>query len=141
MADVYADRLRAGSDVTVRIGTLRLDGTVSNIRPSVRNGTITFNIELAESAHPRLRAGLRTDVHVVSSFKESALRIANGGYYSGKGEYEMWVVKGNEATPRKLQLGDSNYEYVEVLEGLTPGERVIVSNMDKHKNRKKVKVK
>ena len=53
----------------------------------------------------------------------------------------MWVVRGGEATQRKLQLGDSNFEFVEVLEGLLPGERVIVSNMDNFKNRKKVKVK
>jgi HlyD family secretion protein len=141
MADVYADRLRAGSEVVVKIGTLKLDGTVSNIRPSVKNGTVTFNIELAESSHPRLRAGLKTDVHVISSYKEQALRIANGSYYTGKGEYELWVVHGGEATPRKLRLGDSNYEYVEVLEGLSPGEHVVVSNMDNYKNRKKIKVK
>ena len=140
IADVYADRLRAGNDVVVRIGALRLDGSVSNIRPSVRNGTVAFTIELVESNHPRLRAGLRTDVHVISSFREQALRIANGGYYSGRGEYEMWVVSGGEATQRKLQLGDSNFEYVEVLDGLYPGERVIVSNMDRFNNRKKVKV-
>jgi HlyD family secretion protein len=141
MADVYADRLRTGSDVVVKIGTLKLDGTVSNIRPSVKNGTVTFNIELAESNHPRLRAGLKTDVYVISSFKEAALRIANGSYYTGKGEYDLWVVRAGEATQRKLRLGDSNYEFVEVLEGLSPGEQVIVSNMDNYKNRKKIKVK
>ena len=141
MADVYADRLRAGNEVVVKIGTLKLSGTVSNIRPSVKNGTVTFNIELAESNHPRLRAGLKTDVHVISSYREQALRIANGSYYSGKGEYEMWVVRGGEATPRKLLLGDSNYEYVEVLEGLSAGEQVIVSNMENYKNRKKIIVK
>jgi HlyD family secretion protein len=141
MADVYADRLRTGSDVVVKIGTLQLAGTVSNVRPSVRNGTVAFNIELAESNHPRLRAGLRTDVHVISSFKEQALRIANGSYYTGRGEYEMWVVSGGEANLRKLRLGDSNFEYVEVLEGLAAGEQVIVSNMDNHKNRNRVKVK
>ena len=141
MADVYADRLRAGNEVVVKIGTLKLAGTVSNIRPSVKNGTVTFNIELAESNHPKLRAGLKTDVHVISSFKEQTLRIANGSYYSGKGEYELWVVRGGEATQRKILLGDSNYEYVEALEGLAPGEQVIVSNMDNYKNRKKIKVK
>ena len=127
--------------MVVKIGTLKLSGTVSNIRPSVKNGTVTFNIELAESNHPRLRAGLKTDVHVISSYREQALRIANGSYYSGKGEYEMWVVRGGEATPRKLLLGDSNYEYVEVLEGLSAGEQVIVSNMENYKNRKKIIVK
>jgi HlyD family secretion protein len=141
IADVYADRLRNGNDVVVKIGALKLAGTVSNIRPSVKNGTITFTIELAESAHPRLRAGLRTDVHVISSFKEQALRIANGSYYSGKGEYEMWVVRDGVATQRKLQLGDSNFEYVEVLENLMPGEQVIVSNMDNYKNQRSIKVK
>jgi HlyD family secretion protein len=141
MADVYADRLRAGSEVVVKIGTLQLAGTVSNVRPSVRNGTVAFNIELSESNHPRLRAGLRTDVHVISSYKENALRIANGSYYTGKGEYEMWVVRGGEASLRKLHLGDSNYEYVEVLEGLASGEEVIVSNMDNYKNRNRIKVK
>lgn len=141
IADVYADRLRAGNDVVVKIGALKLDGTVSNIRPSVKNGTVAFTIELAESAHPKLRAGLRTDVHVISSFKEQALRIANGSYYNGKGEYEMWVVRGDEATLRKLLLGDSNYEYVEVLEGLANGEQVIVSNMEGYENLKRIKVK
>jgi len=106
----------------------------------VKNGTITFNIELEESAHPKLRSGLRTNLHVVSSFKEQTLRIANGGYYTGKGEYELWVVRNGEATPRKVQLGESNYDYVEVLDGLLPGEQVIVSNMDKYRGRKKVGV-
>ena len=141
IADVYADRLRTGSDVVVKIGTLKLDGTVSNIRPSVRNGTVNFNIELVESANPKLRAGLRTDVHVISSFKEQALRIANGSYYSGKGEYDMWIVQDGVATQRKIRLGDSNFEYVEVLENLMPGEQVIVSNMDNYKSQKKIKVK
>ncbi len=141
MADVYADRLRTGSEVVVKIGMLKLTGTVSNIRPSVKNGTVTFNIELAESNHPKLRAGLKTDVYVIASFKERALRIANGSYYTGKGEYDLWVVDGGEAIPRKVRLGDSNFEYVEVLDGLAAGEQVIVSNMDSYKNRKKVKVK
>ncbi len=141
MADVYADRLRSGSEVIVKIGTLKLTGTVSNIRPSVKNGTVTFNIELVESNHPRLRAGLKTDVYVISSFKEQALRIANGSYYTGKGEYDLWVVRNNEALPCKVRLGDGNFEYVEVLEGLAPGDRVIISDMHDFKNRKKIKIK
>ncbi len=141
MTDVYADRLRAGNEVVVKIGSLKLAGTVSNIRPSIKNGTVTFNIELTESNHSKLRAGLKTDVYVISSFKERALRIANGSYYTGKGEYDLWMVQGSEAIPRKVRLGDSNFEYVEVLEGLVAGEQVIVSNMDHYKNRKKIKVK
>jgi hypothetical protein len=38
-------------------------------------------------------------------------------------------------------LGDSNFEYVEVLSGLRPGDRVVVSDMNSYKNKNKLKLK
>lgn len=52
---------------------------------------------------------------------------ANASYYVGKGEYELFVVNGDQLLKRKVQLGDSNYEYVEVVSGLEPGDQVIPS--------------
>ena len=47
----------------------------------------------------------------------------------------------NELVKRKIQLGDSNFEYVEVLSGLQPGDRVVVSDMSAYKNKNKLKIK
>ena len=40
-----------------------------------------------------------------------------------------------------LQLGDSNFEFVEVVSGLNPGDKVVVSDMTNYKNKNKLKVK
>ena len=40
-----------------------------------------------------------------------------------------------------MQLGDSNYEYVEVISGLEPGDQVVVSDMASYKDKNKLKVK
>ena len=68
------------------------------------------------------------------------LRIANSSYYVGKGEYELFVVNGNQLLKRKVQLGDSNFEYVEVVSGLQEGDQVIVSDMNAYKDKNKLKI-
>ena len=41
---------------------------------------------------------------------------------------------------RKVQLGDSNFEYVEVVSGLQEGDQVIVSDMNAYKDKNKLKI-
>lgn len=141
IADTYGDRIAAGSKAVVKIGSDKLDGTVSDVTPLSKNGVISFTVQLAEDSHRRLRSGLKTDVYVMNAIKDDVLRIANASYYIGKGEYELFVVNGDQLLKRKVQLGDSNYEYVEVISGLEPGDQVVVSDMASYKDKNKLKVK
>lgn len=141
IADTYGDRVAAGSRATVKIGNEKLQGTVSDVTPLSKNGVISFTVQLAEDNHPRLRSGLKTDVYVMTAVKDSVLRIANGNYYLGPGEYELFVKQGNELEKRKVRLGDSNFELVEVVSGLHPGEEVVISDMNTYKNKNKLKIK
>ncbi|MBR5194311.1 MAG: efflux RND transporter periplasmic adaptor subunit, partial [Bacteroidaceae bacterium] len=60
----------------------------------------------------------------------------------GRGDYELFVLDSeNEIVKRKVKLGDSNFEYVEVVNGLQPGDQVVVSDMSSFKNKNKLKVK
>ena len=129
IADTYGDRIAAGSKAVIKIGSEKLDGTVSDVTPLSKNGVISFTVQLEEDNHKRLRSGLKTDVYVMNAVKDDVLRIANSSYYVGKGEYELFVVNGNQLLKRKVQLGDSNFEYVEVVSGLQEGDQVIVSDM------------
>ena len=126
IADTYGDRIAAGSKAVIKIGSEKLDGTVSDVTPLSKNGVISFTVQLEEDNHKRLRSGLKTDVYVMNAVKDDVLRIANSSYYVGKGEYELFVVNGNQLLKRKVQLGDSNFEYVEVVSGLQEGDQVIV---------------
>lgn len=140
IADTYGDRIAAGSKAVIKIGSEKLDGTVSDVTPLSKNGVISFTVQLEEDNHKRLRSGLKIDVYVMNAVKDDVLRIANSSYYVGKGEYELFVVNGNQLLKRKVQLGDSNFEYVEVVSGLQEGDQVIVSDMNAYKDKNKLKI-
>lgn len=140
IADTYGDRIAAGSRAIVKIGKDELEGVVTDITPLSKNGVMAFSVRLEQDNHKRLRSGLKTDVYVLTAVKDAVKRIANGSYYVGPGEYELFVRSGNELVKRKVQLGDSNYELVEVVSGLEPGDQVVVSDMSNYKNKKKIKV-
>jgi hypothetical protein len=141
IADTYSDRVSAGGKVIVKIGSEQLEGTVSSVTPLSKNGVISFTVQLKNDHSPRLRSGLKTDVYIMNAVKENVLRIANGSYYAGAGEYDLFVQNGNNLMKRKVRLGDSNFQYVEVISGLQPGDQVVVSDMTNYKNRSKLKIK
>ncbi|MCM1614009.1 efflux RND transporter periplasmic adaptor subunit [Phocaeicola massiliensis] len=142
IADTYGDRVAAGGRAIVKIGNEKLEGIVSSVTPLSKNGVISFTVQLVEDNNKRLRSGLKTDVYVMNAVKEDVMRIANASYYVGRGEYELFVQDSDdEIIKRKVQLGDSNFEYVEVVSGLQPGDKVVVSDMSNYKNKSKLKVK
>ena len=141
IADTYGDRVAAGGKAIVKIGSEKLEGTVSSVTPLSKNGVISFTVQLNEDNNRRLRSGLKTDVYVMNAVKEDVMRIANASYYVGRGEYELFVRNSDkEIVKRKVQLGDSKFEFVEVDSGLEPGDEVVVSDMSKYKNKNKLKL-
>jgi HlyD family secretion protein len=141
IADTYGDRIAVGNRAVARIGSDRIAGTVSDVTPLSRNGVISFTVQLAEDNHPRLRSGLKADVYIINSIKEDALRVANASYYNGgRGEYDLFVVSGDRLVRRRVLLGESNFEFVEVLGGLREGDEVVVSDMADFSGRDQLKL-
>ena len=141
IADTYGDRVAAGGKAVVKIGNDKLEGTVSSVTPLSKNGVISFTVQLKDDNNRRLRSGLKTDVYVMNAVKEDVMRMANASFYVGRGEYDLFVrTSDDELVKRKVQLGDSNFEYVEVVSGLQLGDVVVVSDMSSYKNKNKLKM-
>ncbi len=142
VAEGSSDRVGVGSEVIVRIGKTELKGTVTNLTPQAKGGVISFTVKLEDPRNPRLRSGLRTELSVSYGYKSSVLRIPNGQYFKGPGEYNLFVKDGdNHLSQRKVRLGDSNRDYVEVLSGLNAGDSVAVSDMEQFNKSKTLKLK
>lgn len=142
IADAFGDKVRVGSKAVVKLGRERMPGTVSNVTPLSRNGVISFSVRLDDNANCRLRSGLKTDVYILCDVVEDAVRLKNGSYYTGPGAYELFVFDSDdELVKRNVRLGESNYEYVEVRDGLKPGDKVVISDMKKFVNSSNLKVK
>ena len=125
----------------MKVGKEKLRGTVGNVSPSVQNGTIRFNISFSDIDYKKLRSGLKVDVHVIYGLRDDVQRIKSGSFYIGPGEYDIWVIDNGIATRRKVTLGESSFEYIEVVEGLQEGEQVIISDMNRYQDKNTLKIK
>ena len=142
IADSYGDRVSAGGKAVIKMGSKKLVGTVNSVTPLSKNGVISFIVQLDDDSNSSLRSGLKTDVYVMNAVKDGVMRIANGSFYTGRGSYKLFVMDGeNKIVKRNVELGDSNFEYVEVVSGLKPGDKVVVSDMSDYKNKSSIKLK
>jgi HlyD family secretion protein len=130
VSDLNASRIAAGMPARVSLGEeKRLEGTVSAVDPTIRNGVLSFTVSLAERSHPGLRPNLRVDVDVLTESKARVLRVARGPFASGDGAQNAFVLRGAEAERRRILLGAASPSHFEVMAGLREGEEVIVSEM------------
>ncbi|MCH5229527.1 MAG: HlyD family efflux transporter periplasmic adaptor subunit [Muribaculaceae bacterium] len=135
-------KLSVGSEVKVRFNKNTVTGHISSISPQSQNGTVDFNVILDDDSDKRLRSGLRTELNVIYDIQDEVVRIPNGQYFTGPGEYYLFVKTTAQKLERRLvNLGDSNFDYVEVKSGLSPGEEVVVTDMTDYKNRKSISLK
>ena len=144
IADRFADKVSIGSGVSVKIGREVLEGVVADLSPVSRSGMISFTVQPLDDANPLLRSGVKADVYVKTKVIDDAVRIPNGSFYSaGPGAYRLFVInsEGTEMERRDVVLGQSNYEYVEVVSGLVPGETIVTSDMTAYKDDKILKIK
>ena len=142
IAESMGDRVSVGSGVIVRLGSTSLQGTVSNLTPKSTDGSVSFTVKLDDDDNPRLRAGQKVQIFVLYEVMDNVVRIANGSYYKGPGDYELFVqTADNELTRRKDKIGAGNYDYVEVMSGISPGENVVVSDMTTYQKNNKLKIK
>lgn len=137
-----SDRVQPGAAVTVRVSGAQFSGTVSNITPQARQGVVSFVVRLDNPRDSRLRSGARTELQVSFGYKSDALRVPNGSFYKGEGAYQVFVFDSKDrATRRTVRAGDCNRDYVEILEGLKSGDRVIVSDTEQYNKKKKLNIK
>lgn len=142
IADSYGDRISVGGKAIVKIGNKTIDGIISSVTPLSKNGVINFTVQLKDDKNSVLRSGLNTDIYVINSVKSDVMRIANSAYYTGPGIYSLFVENSNkEIVKRKVKLGEAGFDYVEVISGLKPGDKVVVSDMNDYKDKNKLKLK
>lgn len=140
-SDMLMDRLQRGMRVIVQLNTeIRTEGTISNILPSVQNNIMTFEVDLDEGGHELLRPDMRVEVFVVTASKSQVVRVANGPAFKGGQQQVVFVIEDGVAVRRDVKVGLSSFEYVEIEGNLSPGEQVIISNMDRYTTRTEIKI-
>ncbi len=139
LSESYAGELTTGGIVKVRAGEKDIEGVISAVKPEVTNGLVAFEVNLLNSAHIGLRPNLQVDVMVITSFKENVLRVKNGPFFKGKKDQKVFMVQGDKALARRVDIGLTNLDYVEVT-GLNEGDELILNDMEEFKNADEVQL-
>ena len=129
IAESYASRVHVGDKASIRVNNVAYSGVVSNIEPVAKNGVTAFSIQFENDSVSHFRSGLRADVYVYNGVSRNVKRIKNDSFFKDPGVYVMYVRNGNELVARNVELGASNYNYIEVVSGLQAGDEVVTSDM------------
>ena len=140
-SNAYAERIHAGMPVIVQLnGDERTEGTVSTVRPTVENNILTFEVKLDRPDHPQLRPNMRVEIYIITGSKQAAVRVANGPAFNGNPTQALFVIQGDWAVRRTVQVGLSNFDFVEIEQNIREGEEVIISDMTRYEHLTQLKI-
>ena len=141
VAHASSKSVRPGCPVVARVGSAELEGRVTSVSPTSDRGVVAFMVALDNDSAAVLRPGVRADVFVKGSTRDNVVRIANGAYYTGPGTYSLYVRNGNNLVLRNVVLGDASMEHVAVESGINPGEEVVLTDMARFRNARRLRLK
>lgn len=141
ISDSYLDQLHNGMAAIIRINETLIRGTVVNIQPSIQNAVVSFDIQLNERNNKLLRPNMKVEIFLVTSSKSNVLRTINGPAFKGASVQDIFVVQNGKAIRRTVEVGLSNFDYVEIKSNVKAGDIIITSDMSDYKNAREVTIK
>ena len=116
---------RQGTDYKVRL---------RKVYPEVRNNVFRADFNFTGAYPANIRSGQTYYLHLQLGQPTEAVLVPRGTFYQTTGGAWIYVLspEGDRAYKRPIRIGRQNPQYYEVLEGLQPGERVIVSGYESY---------
>ena len=128
--EFYIGRVARGQTAVFSVGDQDYRAIVVKIYPQVSDGTFKVDLNFTGAVPQGIRVGQAIDTRLQLGGTATAMMLPNGPFYQDTGGSWAFVVTpdGKYATRRRIELGRRNPEQIEVVQGLEPGERVIVSS-------------
>ena len=128
--EFYLGRVAIGQRASADIDGKTYRLKVAKVYPQVRNGEFQIDLIFDGPEPASMQRGQTIQAKLTIGDSSKALLIPNGAFFNDTGGNWIFVVDrgGNSATKRQVQLGRRNSDFVEVLSGLKPGDRVVTSS-------------
>ena len=132
----YIDRVHQGLTATFTHGGKSYSLRVRKVYPEVKEGRFKIDFTFNGERPKNIRTGQTYYIDLQLGESKQAVLIPKGTFYSVTGGNWIFVLDsdGNKAYRRNIRIGRQNPQYYEVLEGLEPGEKVIVSGYEAFKD-------
>jgi len=116
---------------------------IYKIYPEVNNGLFSVDLSFDAALPKEIRRGQTLQIKLQLSENIEAVKIPRGSFYQTTGGNSIFVMdeSGDFAERRNIRLGRQNPRYYEVLEGLSPGDKVIISSYSGYEDKDRLVLK
>lgn len=122
-----SDFVKTGNQVVVWVDNVKLNGTIGNVTPTVADNKIHFNVHLEHNNNPNLIPNQTVGLEVLKTVKNEVLRVMESVDFKQNNEQIIYVHDSGKVVPRTVKFGLKGTDFIEVISGLTEGEKVMVT--------------
>jgi HlyD family secretion protein len=138
VTESLARDLRSGMAADLEGGGKHWQGTVSGVSPEVVAGQVTARLRFGAEKPAGLRQSQRLSVRIFIDKRENVLMVDRGSFVDQEGGGFAYLVHGNVAERHPVQLGAASVSKVEILDGLSVGDQIVISGTDAFNNAQRV---
>lgn len=138
--EAYAEDLGLGMAAEVRIGGVTAVGTLSAVSPEVVNAQVLARVRFDGEQPPGLRQNQRVSARILFEEKADVLMVARGPFLESLGGRHAYVVRDGIAERTAIRVGATSVTAIEVLEGLSPGDRIVIAGTDTFEDAERVAI-
>jgi len=132
--ELYIKNIKTGLSGIVQNSGNNLKVKLTKKFPGVEDGNFRVQFAFEDPKNADFYNGQTLRIQLNFSQPKKALVIPKGRFYSNTGGQWVFVVNGETAEKRSIEIGQQNNSFYEVKSGLTEGEEVVISNYDNFKN-------
>jgi HlyD family secretion protein len=130
VTESLARDLRPGMAADLEGGGHHWQGTVSGVSPEVVAGQVTARLRFGDEKPAGLRQSQRLSVRIFIDRRDNVLMVDRGSFVDQEGGGFAYIVHGNVAERHPVQLGAASIAKVEILDGLSAGDQIVISGTD-----------
>jgi len=130
VTESLARDLRPGMTADLEGGGHHWQGVVSGVSPEVVAGQVTARLRFGAEKPAGLRQSQRLSVRIFIDRRDNVLMVDRGSFVDQEGGGFAYLVHGNIAERHPVQLGAASIAKVEILEGLSAGDQIVISGTD-----------
>jgi HlyD family secretion protein len=130
VTESLARDLRPGMSADLEGSGHHWKGVVSGVSPEVVAGQVTARLRFGDEKPAGLRQSQRLAVRIFIDRRDNVLMVDRGSFVDQEGGGFAYLVKGNVAERHPVQLGASSISKVEILDGLSVGDQIVIAGTD-----------
>jgi len=138
VTESFARDLRPGMSADLEGGGHHWQGSVSGVSPEVVGGQVTARLRFGDEKPAGLRQSQRLSVRILIDKRDNVLMVDRGAFMDQDGGSVAYLIHGNVAERHPVRLGAASIAKVEILDGLSVGDQIVISGTDEFKSAERV---